>query len=244
MVKVYYWTGRPNFGDLLTPLLLKKFARLDSQLVNPEESELVMAGSLLDKIPNDYSGVIFGSGLLHEKTIRTFPNAMVLAVRGPLTARNLVSKPTLGDIGLLADELVPLQNKKYDLGIVPHWTDKDLEHDNRFLKFDPKIIRVNDDPLKVIFEIAQCKKIVSSSLHGIILADSFHIPRRIEIAPRLLSHQHQEGGLFKWRDYSASLGLPLEIGVTQLVDRNIVLERSYELYDHFETIKKYFGGKR
>ena len=241
MVKVYYWKNRKNFGDLLTALLLKRFTRLDSEWSEPEYAELVMAGSVMDKLPNEWEGIIAGAGKLHEKTERTFPNARVLAVRGPLSAKGLKGNFALADIGLLADELVPRGEKKYSLGLVPHWTDTKLENDPRFTKFNPKIIRVADDPLDVIREIGECKKIVSSSLHGIILADAFEIPRRIEIAPRMLSHAHQEGGMFKWLDYSASLKMPLEIGLTQTVDRNIIMEKEYELFDVMEEVKKAFS---
>lgn len=240
MVKVYYWKSRPNFGDLLNPLLLAKFTRLSSEWAEPEDSQLVMVGSTLDRLPEDWAGVIAGAGKLHEKTKVKFPNARILAVRGPLTARGLKGNIVLGDPALLADELVPREDKRYDLGIVPHWTDKTLEHDPRFTKYNPKIIRVSDDPLEVIREIGYCKKIVSSSLHGIILADAFGIPRRIEIAPRLLSHPHQEGGIFKWLDYSASLNTKFEVGLTQEIDRNIVLERQFELFDVFEEVKEIF----
>ena len=241
MVKVYYWKARKNFGDLLTPLLLQRFAHLDSEWSEPEYAELVMAGSVMDKLPNDWAGIIAGAGKLHEKTERSFPNARILAVRGPLSAKGLKGNFVIADIGLLADELVDRGEKKYNLGLVPHWTDTKLENDPRFTKFNPKIIRVADDPLDVIREIGECKKIVSSSLHGIILADAFNIPRRVEIAPRVLSHAHQEGGLFKWMDYSASLDLDFEIGVTIEVDRNKVAEKQFELFDVLEEIKKIFG---
>ena len=39
-----------------------------------------------------------------------------------------------------------------------------------------KFINVKDDPIAVLTEIAQCRCILSSSLHGLIAADSFHIP--------------------------------------------------------------------
>lgn len=239
-VKVYYWNNRPNFGDLLTSYLLRKFSKLDSEWVEPKEAEVVMVGSILDKLPDGWAGTIAGAGKLHENTKLNFPNARILAVRGPLTAKGLKGDFVLADPALLADELVPLEDKKYNLGLVPHWTDTTLEKDPRFLKYNPKIIRVRDDPLKVISEIGQCRKIVSSSLHGIILADAFEIPRRIEIAPRMLSHPHQEGGLFKWQDYSASLGMSLEIGLTQEVDRNKVMEKQYEIFDVFKEIKNDF----
>lgn len=243
MITTYYWKGRPNFGDLLGPLLLQKFAKLRAEwIAEPKDADIILVGSLLDKIPSDYKGIIAGAGKLHEETKLSFPNAQILGVRGPLTARGLKGNFILADPALLSDHLVPLRDKQYNLGLVPHWSDTELEHDKRFLKFDPKIIRVKDDPLKVITEIGLCKKIVSSSLHGIIVADAFNIPRRIEMAPWMLSRPKQEGGTFKWLDYSASIGVELQIGITQEIDRHKILEKQYDLYEMFEEIKKVFRG--
>lgn len=239
-MKIYYWKTKKNFGDLLSSLLISKFCKLSSEWAEPNDADLVMVGSVLEHFSPEWNGVIVGSGKLHEKTKLNFPNAKILALRGPLTAKGLKGDFVLADAGLLADELVPLEDKEYDLGIVPHWTDKTLEHTPIFKQFKPKIIRVDDDPLEVIKQIGRCKKIVSSSLHGIILADAFGIPRRIEISPRMLSHPHQEGGLFKWMDYSASLGVPLEIGLTQEIDRNVITNKQHELFDVFEEVKTIF----
>lgn len=239
-MKIYYWKDKKNFGDLLNALLLKRFTGLDSQWAKLEDAELVLIGSVLDKLPSDWSGVIAGAGKLHEKTVLKFPKARILAVRGWLTAKGLKGNYAIGDPGLLADELVQVKEKEYDLGLIPHWTDNKLEHNHIYKRMGAKIIRVADDPLKVIEEIAKCKRIVSSSLHGIILADAFGTPRKIEIAPRMLSHPDQEGGLFKWQDYSSSLGIPLVTEKMQQIDRNIIIERQHELFDVFMEIKNIF----
>lgn len=247
---MYYWQGKKNFGDLLGPLLVSHFCHLPVDRSEAADSELVVVGSILEHLPKDWSGIIAGAGLLHEAS-RPFIRGRVLAVRGPLTSSRIWTSDTrcaykkydgvLADPGLLADELVPEQEKLYNLGLVPHWSDKTLETNPLFLKYNPKIIRVSDDPLEVIAQIGQCKKIVASSLHGIILADAFGIPRRIEIPPLSLSNPKQEGGLFKWQDYSASLNMELQIGVTQDADRNIIIEKQHELFDVFEEVRKIFS---
>lgn len=235
-MKIYYWKDRKNFGDLLSPLLIKKFVKEDTEWAKAEQSEIVMIGSILEHLPFYYSGIVAGAGKLHEKSILSLNEARILAVRGPLTAKGLKGNMVLADPGLIADELIPIPEKEYNLGIIPHWTDKTLATDKRFIGYSPKIIDVAADPIQVITEIGKCRKIISSSLHGIVLADAFGIPRRIEIAPRMLTHSHQEGGLFKWKDYSASLDMPLEIGVTQEADRNKVIEKQHELFDVFQEI--------
>jgi pyruvyltransferase len=243
MIKTYYWKGKKNFGDLLTPLLLQRFAQLPSQWVKVEDAQIVCVGSLIEHLPEEWGGIVAGCGKLHPTHPSTLNNATILALRGPLTSalvyRKHVRKGSivLADPALLADELIPPQAKRYELGLVPHWTDKTLELSPTLLKYKPLIIRVSDDPLTVIKQIAQCKKIVSSSLHGIIVADACNIPRRIEIAPRMITHAHQEGGLFKWQDYSASIGMNLEIGLTQLANPNKVIELQHDLFDVFKEIK-------
>lgn len=240
-MRIYYWKEQENFGDRLSSLLLERFAHLPSEWSDPQDAQLVMCGSILEHMPEAFRGVIAGSGKLHEKSQLIFPHAKILALRGPLTARGIKGNYVLADPGLLADELVERQDKQYDLGIVPHWTDKKLEFRPEFKKYHPKIIHVSDHPLKAVREIGLCKKIVSSSLHGIILADAFGIPRRIEISERVVAAPQQEGGLFKWKDYEASLGSKLEIGVTKQINRNIITEKQHELFDVFEEIKGIFS---
>lgn len=240
-IKLYYWNAKKNFGDLLSNLLLDKFVRLNHERAEAVDANLVIVGSILEHLPDHWRGIVAGAGKLHEHSKIKLHHAKILAMRGPLSAKGFKGNVVLADPGLLADEIVPLQDKEYNLGLVPHWSDTELEKNPIFLRYNPKIIRVDDHPIKAITEISQCRKIVSSSLHGIVLADAFGIPRRIEIAPRMLSHPHQEGGIFKWRDYAASLKMKLEIGLTQEADRNIVAEKQFELFDMFEEIKSIFS---
>lgn len=238
-MKVYYWKEKKNFGDLLSSYLIDRFLHLQSAWSPPAEAELVMVGSILHHVPKNWKGVVAGCGKLYDSTIVP-QEAKVLAVRGPLTAKGLKKGVVLGDPGLIADELVGYQDKKWELGLVPHWSDNTLEKNPIFLEYNPKIIRVSDDPLEVIRQIGSCKKIVASSLHGIILADAFGIPRRIEMAPDMLKNP-VEGGLFKWHDYSASIGMKLEIGLTQEPDRNTIIDIQHELFDVFQDLKGYFS---
>lgn len=237
-MKIYYWKEKKNFGDLLSSLLIKHFLQLSAVWSRPEDAALTMVGSILHHFPKIWKGIVAGSGKLYESTIIP-AGARILALRGPLSAKGVRHDVGLGDPGLLADELVGYQDKQWELGVVPHWSDKVLEYNPTFLKYNPKIIRVSDDPLDVIWQIGACKKIVSSSLHGIILADAFGIPRRIEMAPDVANNP-VEGGLFKWQDYSASINAKLEIGVTREVNRNTVTDRQHELFDVFRELKRYF----
>src|SRR5208282_4363338 len=138
--------------------------------------------------------------------------AKILALRGPLSARGVAGSFALGDPGLLANELVGPQEKKWDLGIVPHWQDTELaERFSRLIRppYTTKVINPGDDPITVLQQIGSCNRIVTSSLHGMIATDAFGgIPRRVEIC----SAMEKDGGDFKFRDYSASIQTPFETG--------------------------------
>lgn len=238
----YWWNGRSNFGDLLTPLLLERFADIRVNWAPIEKANMVGVGSILDIVPFGWSGLVMGSGKLREHSPVDLSKAKVLALRGPLTARNVTGVRgdfVFGDPGLLADELVEVE-KTYDLGIVPHWSDTTLEHRQEFKRYNPKIIRPSQDPVEVIRMIGQCRKIVASSLHGIILADAFGIPRRVEMTERF----SKEGGDFKFRDYCATVGVPFKVGVTQDAPRSKVQDRQHELYDVFQEVRSILTGFR
>ena len=227
----FWWNLVTNWGDRLTPLLLNRFSHVDTVWSPVESAEIVCVGSILGNLVKpDYAGVVLGSGKLFEDGIVP-PRAKILALRGPLTARGVRGAFALGDPGLLADELVPVDDKLHDLGIVPHWSDYKLEHDPQFLKYDPVIIRSDGDPLTIIKTIGACRKIVSSSLHGLILADAFNIPRRFEATAAWA----REGGDFKVRDHNAALYLPFEIGLTQQANSNRVNDCKAALWDAFQA---------
>lgn len=228
-VTAFWWNLVTNWGDRLSPLLLQRFAHVDAVWAPANEAEVVCVGSILGNLVKPtFTGIILGSGKLFEEGIVP-PLAHILALRGPLTARGIDGTFALGDPGLLADELVTVNEKIHNLGIVPHWSDHRLEKDPRFLKYDPVIIRSGGDPLTVIRTIGACKKVISSSLHGLILADAFNVPRRFEAT----ASWSREGGDFKVRDHNAALDLPFEIGVTQQANSNRVNDAKASLWDAF-----------
>lgn len=242
MKTAYWWRNdrlcpRGNFGDLLTPLLLQHFAGQNVRWAPIDEASIVGVGSILEHIPPMWNGIIAGAGKLAPwSELRLYSNrANILALRGPLSALGIAGDYAIGDPGLLANELVTIQEKKYDLGIVPHWSDKALVNDPRWTPFHPKIIRPDQDPLVAIRAIGECRKIVASSLHGLIIADAFGIPRRFEYTPTL----DKDGGKFKFEDYHASVNMKVEIGKLQTAHRYTVEDRQHELYDVYESLRNF-----
>ena len=212
-----YWSkcghGHGNFGDKITPLLLKHFG-IPVEWAPPEHAELIGVGSILEKVSDNFKGMIWTTGFMHESSRREFPKARVLGVRGQLTLERLsVENPgdvVLGDAGLLCDELAPSTRKKHKLGIIPHFVDID----DSFVKAladsssDIRVIDICAETSDVLRAVAECEHIISSSLHGLILADSLGIPNRWLELNR--GAEMVTGAGFKYRDYYSTFGLAPE----------------------------------
>lgn len=184
-----WWPKKPhpgNMGDIITPRIVKKLFGYDLEWFNKiyrtTEDILYGTGSIIGETVDN--SVVWGSGLISEfSASKANVNANYIAVRGPITRELLQAKgisvpEVFGDPGLLVKEIIKeKENKKYDYGIIPHYVDyKEVKH---HFKKDPniKIIDVlNSNPLVPIKEIMQCKKTVTSSLHGIIFSHAFNVP--------------------------------------------------------------------
>ncbi len=209
LVNLYWFERVPNFGDLLTPFLLKHYG-LTSINSSLKSADVVALGSVLQDIPEEFSGFIIGSGLIRDME-RRFPNARILAVRGRLTRERIGADKNipLGDPGLLVPMLFTKKpQKKYVLGLVPHFVDKDDERINRIYASYPNdvtIIDVQRKPKAVISEIRQCQYVLSSSLHGLITADAFGIPNTwICLSDKVI------GSGFKFHDYVSAFDSHIE----------------------------------
>jgi pyruvyltransferase len=238
-IKAYWWRKVKNFGDALAPFLLDHFGNADLEWADIADASIVSVGSILEHIPPQWSGYICGAGRLKEDSRLDLSDATILALRGPLSARGIKGNFALGDPGLLADELVGPQEKKWDLGIVPHWKDDKLAP--RFEKMfrapnTTRVINPRGEPLTVVAEIGACRRIVTSSLHGMITADAFGIPRRVEISPKLLNAT--EGGDFKFRDYSESINTPFEPGKMTEPSRWAIEDAKYSIFDAYKVLEK------
>lgn len=231
----YWWRGVSNFGDAMAPLLLAYHADVKVTWADPQEAHVVSSGSVLEHLPDSWDGYVVGAGKLHENSdvqlVGSVRARRIMAIRGPLSAKGIPGDYALGDAGLLADELIELPPKLHDLGIVAHWTDKELPQRPEFQQYNPVIIDPRGEPLDVIRQIAECRKIVSSSLHGIIVADTFAIPRRLEYAKHM--DRPSEGGDFKFRDYHLSIKTPYLYGKTIMASRYGVDDRRFEIHDAF-----------
>ncbi len=205
-IRSYWYRDIKNFGDLLTPALLRHFGFTPVHAY-PENAKLIGVGSILEHVDESFSGVVLGSGFIFEKSRLELPKAYVLSVRGALTRQRLGprhQRALLGDPGILAPLLIGKRPPvRYDIGIV-------AQHVNLEPKYLPGIlakhhqhvcaISVVADPSKVVWEIAQCAHVLSASLHGIVVADALGIPSA------WVTEEAIYGGRFKFDDYYSALG--------------------------------------
>jgi pyruvyltransferase len=146
--------------------------------------------------------VVWGSGVngkVSEPLTARFLD--VRAVRGPLTARALASRgirmpsEVFGDPGSLAPALFGVERSprpSIELTSLPNL------HDYRLWAGAPGLISPRLDYLTVLRTIADSKRIVTSSLHGIVVADALGVEVSL-VRPTAES-------MFKYEDYYEGTG--------------------------------------
>ena len=249
MATAFWWQGSDslghvaNLGDQLNPLLLNHYG-IDVTWAPVADADIIACGSVIDHLPRSgWTGIIAGAGQLQRSTTTDLSDATVLGVRGPLTRNRIRTSnvPIVGDPGLLAPMLVPTPHKTHEVGIIAHWSDKDLVNRElwraRKVGYPVTVINVADDPLDVIIAIGSCRKIVSSALHGIIIADAWGIPRRAEVFPAMRTNPH-EGGFMKFDDYASSIGQPIHFGHLQQAPHGRIMQMQSDLTAMFQQVKE------
>lgn len=208
--RIYHWDGETNFGDLLGPAIAAHYGA-PCRRSPPESAELLSVGSILHKCPPHFDGVVLGSGhISRDDRSPNLEDAIVLAVRGPLTADKLAhaSPVVLGDPGILTSKIwARPKSTDVTIGIVPHYADIDCPSTAELLRRIPNalLIDVRRPPELVVPAIAGCAAILSSSLHGLVVADSFGLP-----AAWLVLGDRLHGGRFKFDDYHFGIGIRRE----------------------------------
>lgn len=207
-IKVYWWRpankGRRNFGDEVTPVIIEKIWHTRCLWTRLADCDMVGAGSIVDIVnsynPKGHSVQVWGSGFIEDGPEILNHDLKFHLVRGPLTAERVSKDGQIpcGDPGLLASRVFATSNNKtHKVGIVPHMRDLDSSKIAQ-LSADCLIISPYQSPEKVAKDIASCEVVFSSSLHGLIFADSFNVPNF------RMKHTALEGGDYKFNDYYRS----------------------------------------
>jgi len=182
-IPFYYFSADNNFGDLFTPYFLNKFCdkdtfEFDFSNKNPK---IISCGSIMRLCNKDT--IVWGSGI--RDIDQNINKGIIKSVRGPLTRKRLLKigcycPPIYGDPGLLLPLYYnPVVEKKYTLGIIPHYIHYDVVSKMYNGLKGIKVIKlINKDIELVINDILSCEKTISSSLHGLIVSDAYNIPNK------------------------------------------------------------------
>ncbi len=195
---VGWHVGRPNFGDDLNPalwsVLLNRPVRLATRRFKGGQPHLLGIGSILETATEH--SIVCGSGFLCPDPPRSIRPSRLIAVRGQLTADRLATAPEcLGDPAVLVDRVFPQSRQVgHEVGLIPHFSQ--INHFRRFSDTGAFLIDPAWSPSRVLAAICSCERIISQSLHGLIIADAYGIPNAW-VAPS----DSMKGGDFKFRDY-------------------------------------------
>ncbi|MCE4027307.1 polysaccharide pyruvyl transferase family protein [Microbacterium sp. Au-Mic1] len=200
VVPAFWWDGHPNFGDALTPLLLPRYGLVPRHR-EPDRARLVGVGSLIQFLPADFDGAIWGTGAIDDAE-RLLPDATVLAVRGPLTAERIgAGAVAYGDPGLLVARHLRRPGSDGQVALVAHGHHRGDEDLLALARRDGvRAVDVHRAAPPVVREIASAGAVLTTSLHGLVTADAYGIPAVWTTRePALI------GGDFKFRDYEAAV---------------------------------------
>ncbi len=233
---------RYNWGDYVSVILcglinpgIKFIPRCYTWNVRKKDDVLCI-GSIITWMTTPRS-IIWGSGIVYpEREISAIPKK-VLAVRGPLTRKYLLDRgidcpEIFGDPALLFPRYYkPKRSKKYKLGIIPHFRDKENMLLEKF-RNDKDILIIDVQNVhpwtKFIDDICSCEYIASSSLHGIIVSDAYNVPNVwVEFA-------EGERKVFAFKDYLSSVGRENESAFS--FDKNTTMEKIIERVQTWHSI--------
>ncbi len=209
-----YYDLEQNWGDTVNPYIFKKITGFNVISSNSmfnflKKPEILGVGSIIVGDLSNY--VIWGSGIISEKTTLLTKPKEVLALRGFNTLKKIREVggdcDVFGDPVLLFPEIYSAENsvKKYKYGIVPHFKDKSsigIQKIHDLQNPEIKIIDIQSGIEDFVNDVLSCENILSSSLHGLILAEAYGIPTcRLVFSEKLL------GGDFKFYDYYSGVGI-------------------------------------
>ena len=195
-----------NFGDWIGPYIFGKLTGHRPYFRDARRRGLgayhLTCGSILGHIRQSGKAIVWGSGAI--KPDASFPAPKIIhAVRGPLSREICIRlghrcPEVYGDPGILLPQFYTptTRRTKHRLGIVPHFKDLELALALFGNREDVLIVDVRRNVEPVVDDIASCEAVVSSSLHGIILAQAYGLP-----AARIVLSDKVIGGNFKFDDY-------------------------------------------
>ncbi len=241
-VPVYYFYKEKNVGDLLTPYLVEKITGKPVHNVKSRKfGHLLGVGSMIHRAKRNSD--IWGTGTLDYTIGSQFDvsELKVHALRGHLTAEILyrgkgyLDQCVLGDPAILMPDFYkPAVEKQYKVGVIPHYVD--FGSSSIVKMSDVHVINVRKDPEEFVRELLMCDYILSSSLHGLILADAYGIKNKwVSFSNKVT------GGGFKFRDYYSTTEAKGESCLT--IDSRDDFKNAVNKIEDYASVKSFSESK-
>jgi len=210
-----------NAGDLFGPVvarhILDRRGQTDVLVRITKErtpgTHIACVGSIVQQFMGVPNLIHWGTGLIKDMDVAPLSKekSVMHSVRGPRT-RDLLLKQhglnplVIGDPALMAgeifSEILAKSTKSIGVCFVIHNVDVAVVKDLCPFCMERRVNNYNRNVTQVFVDLSPCKRVVSSSLHGIIFAHAAGIPALpIVLGNRII------GGDFKFRDHFHSLGL-------------------------------------
>lgn len=252
---MYYNAYSNNFGDEISPIVsehcLKNKSRCLSLLydinmnsinwknkIKIYENNMSAIGSIYHLLPTKCT--IWGTGCVKRYcTNIKKKNWDVRCTRGPLSRDVVIQTykckaPYLyGDPGVLISDVPEFKSQKYvkkrHIGLIPHFNDIQYAKETWG---SYEIMEPTNNYKEVIKFINESEIIATSSLHGIIVSESFGVP--VFWLGKNAPSQKSEGGVFKYQDYFLSTQRDFSNGPCL----NVKTAMKDNLYCNYDSIQK------
>ncbi|MCC9196218.1 polysaccharide pyruvyl transferase family protein [Arthrobacter sp. zg-Y820] len=221
-VNLLWWDERANFGDAVGPWLVRRLTGrtpVNGWRRNLADPPLVAVGSTAGWLEQDGTRV-WGAGLMAPlapaaaERLAGLRGIRIHAVRGELTGAELRSQlgwsvPEIyGDPALLLPRFLPVpdgQPSQGKVAVLPHLDHRGLlgDSDNRGGPGEDRVhvVDARQGLEQVVREVAGARACISSSLHGIIVAQAYGVPWVwVRIEDAVIA-----GDTFKFRDFFTTL---------------------------------------
>lgn len=206
-----------NWGDELNVYLLELMTGRPVVVANNSiwhilfpYKKFICIGSILGWYENRLSE-IWGAGALSKDVTIKNHSTNIHLVRGKYTRQLLAEQgvacpEVYGDPALLLSRFyIPKHVKRYRMGIIPHYTEENQLFIQNFVDKNNDVCLISmshyDVWTDVIDKIASCDFVISSSLHGLIVSDSYNVPNIWVAFSENLNVEEN----FKYKDYFSSV---------------------------------------
>lgn len=164
-----------NFGDLFSKWLCEKVTGREFEF--SEDRDLIVSGSILQDAKEHTIVMGAGFGSLFQSTIAKD----IRFVRGNMTGTILYKffdiVPDIFEPVYCLREFFENREPDIEIGYLPHYIDRPDENNDANNGW--QYIDICSGIENVINQVLRCKKIITSSLHGMVLADLFERPNAL-----------------------------------------------------------------